>query len=193
MQSIELAERATALAEKINETHAACMACDKNIVAAMVQKINLGRECGILLSMAREHKRPTEWTAWVQSNLVFSEESSDQYLYVAKKLADGPIDASNHQMVFSFAKPLAIATGELAAPQGHGSQVVHQPAFISYVARQMNSFKGEYEKQIKRRPIETWGRTELEQFVVQIEPVAEDINTWLMEAKKTLEERPAAL
>ncbi len=185
MQSTELTE---SLAQKINETHAACMACDKNIVAAMVQKINLGRECGILLSMAKERQRPSEWTAWVQQNLSFSEESSDQYLYVAKKLADGPIDASNHQMVFSFAKPLAIATGELAAPQGHGNQVVHQPAFISYVARQMNSFKGEYEKQIKRRPINSWGRTELEQFVVQIEPVAEDINTWLMEAKQKLEQ-----
>ncbi len=190
MQSKELTE---SLAQKVNETHAACMAMDAVIRKASIQKINIGRECGILLSMAREHKRPTEWTAWIQDNLNFSEGSADQYLYVAKKLAAGPMDDSNPQMVMSFAKPLAIATGELAAPQGHGHQVVHQPAFVSYVARQMNSFKGEYEKQIGRRPINTWGRTELEQFVVQIEPVAEDINTWLMEAKKTLEERPAAL
>lgn len=182
-------ELGPALARQINEAHARCMSCDAKIVGALVEKINHGREAGIALQVARDHhKRPADWEEWVRANLDFSESSAERYLYVARKLPDGPIDDSNHQFVFGFAKPLAIATGELAAPDGHGEQAIHSPSFLSYVSRQLNNFKGEYEKQIRKHPIHTWTRTAREQLVVQLEPVAKDIEEWIAEARNSLTE-----
>jgi hypothetical protein len=185
-------EITTSLSDQINDAHRRCVACDAGIIEASVKKINVGRECGILLEMAKESKRPHEWQEWLKTHIEFSETSADQYLFVSRKLKDGPMDASNHQMVFAFQKPLAIATGELAAPDGHGEQEKHTPNFLSYVAKQLNAFKGEYEKQIRRNPIENWSYAAQEQFLVQLKPVADDLNHWLQTVETLMSKSRAA-
>jgi hypothetical protein len=64
------------------------------------------------------------------------------------------------------------STGLLPFPEGHGVQISHDPPpFFTWVGQFVMQFKVRFHKYIGARPIDSWNRSEGEQFLFQLRPI----------------------
>lgn len=174
MQSKEVT---SSIAQQANEKWRLARESGISAERESVHALNLIREIGILL-----HPRWKE----VQSELEFSERQIQMCLTFARKHPDPVVDPTR---AIRLLDEIRMTTGLLPFADGHGPQHLHSPNFFSVLAKQMVAFRSEFKKQLTRSPIEQWEHTTLEQFVAQVEPYVEELNSIYGNAKAELTSR----
>jgi len=81
-------ELSLTLATTINEMHSECMTVDNQLTMIVLQKINLVRECGIMLIEAKAQATHGQWLPWIKDNLTMSEDTAQLYMRFAKANAE---------------------------------------------------------------------------------------------------------
>lgn len=176
----------SSLVAQIHQAHAECIACDTDIRAVILAKINKARECGLYLEDAKDKAGHGNWERWVATNLRFSIDTAKLYMRFAKANREPVTDLKDG---VNSLKDAMIASGALTAPAGHRSgQQLHEPNLFAVVAKYATNFSAEFEKQFTRKPIEEYDRSTVEQFVDSMATVVPIINQTYERAKHYVEQ-----
>ncbi len=176
---------------KINETHSECLACDTDIREVILRKVNKARECGIYLQELKESTPHGQWNALFASAsgkpnenpaFHFTAETARQYVRFAGANKEPVTELTDG---IRSVKDAMIASGALPA-KSHGDQNLHadESNFWVNAGRQLQAFSTLWNKQEKHHPVTEWTPETAENFVAQMEPVIEKVNTIYAQAKE---------
>ena len=157
------------LATTINEMHSECMTVDNQLTLIVLQKINLVRECGVMLIEAKAQATHGQWLPWIKENLTMSEDTAQLYMRFAKAnpepvryLADG----------IKTVKDAMVACGTLSPAVGHGQQTASTKTTLDRWTAQAMSlrelFRGEVEKVGE---LSTWSVEKVDAMKAVLEPL----------------------
>ena len=167
---------------RINELHKANVAWAEDMRFRWISGVNQARECGAILDEAKSVLNVTEWRN-LQSELDFGpkrEQVIQQYLKLYRTHPEPIKDIETAQRII---KETLMITGELPFPDGHGPQVLHAPNLFEWMTKSLSSFTCDLKNRIDDDPITAWPQETARQFVAQIEPMIERINTIYAQAK----------
>lgn len=159
----------TTLADSINNTHRECMGCDGELKEILLLKINKARECGIFLMEAKDKAGHGKWEDWVKVNISFDVRMAQFYMKFAKA---NPKPVTHLEDGIASVKDAMIASGTIAPPQGHKSQLRHSNPnpFQSFVSL-TSDIQGAFRKWQEQAPIDEWSDELKSQVKGQLEPL----------------------
>ena len=167
------------LATTINEMHSECMTVDNQLTLIVLQKINLVRECGVMLIEAKAQATHGQWLPWIKENLTMSEDTAQLYMRFAKAnpepvryLADG----------IKTVKDAMVACGTLSPAVGHGQQTASTKTTLDKWTAQAMSLRELYRGEVEKvGDVTTWSEKQIDAMRSAIEPIA-----MIYEALRTL-------
>lgn len=163
--AIQTREAAIAELSTINNLHQ--QACNLAGTAAG-NLIDLAETVRLAGAELIEYKRTAKSDGWKQmfltgsdpeSAFVFSEETADKYMRVARTRRD-PI--TTIQEAIAVNRECMMVTGELPFPDGHKSQALHSFNFVGMLAKKAFDFKAAWGKQLKTEPVTEWSEARKE-------------------------------
>jgi len=172
-------ELSLTLATTINEMHSECMTVDNQLTMIVLQKINLVRECGVMLIEAKAQATHGQWLPWIKENLTMSEDTAQLYMRFAKAnaepvrhLADG----------IKTVKDAMVACGSLVPASGHGQQTASTKTTLDRWTAQAMSLRELYRGEVEKvGDVTTWSEKQIHAMREAIEPIA-----MIYEALRTL-------
>jgi len=161
--------------QSINSAHADCMLLDVGIRDAIIAKVNKARTCGILLIEAKASVGHGRWEEFIREKLVFSSETAGIYMRFARA---NPQPITELPDGIGCLKDALIASGALAAPQGHTSQnrsaLTWLDHFTSDAMRLIGRVNGQIEK--SGGDIEAWPEEQRNAAKSQLQPIVDVYN-----------------
>jgi len=172
-------ELSLTLATTINSMHSECLTIDNQLEMIVLQKINLVRECGIMLIEAKAQATHGQWLPWIKDNLTMSEDTAQLYMRFAKAnpepvryLADG----------IKTVKDAMVACGTLSPAVGHGQQTASTKTTLDRWTAQAMSLRELYRGEVEKvGDVTTWSEKQIDAMREAIEPIA-----MIYEALRTL-------
>jgi len=172
-------ELSLTLATTINEMHSECMTVDNQLTMIVLQKINLVRECGIMLIEAKAQSTHGQWLPWIKENLTMSEDTAQLYMRFAKAntepvrhLADG----------IKTVKDAMVACGSLVPASGHGQQTASTKTTLDRWTAQAMSLRELYRGEVEKvGELSTWSVEKVDAMKAVLEPLHDiymELNTY---------------
>lgn len=157
--AVQKREAAEASITRINALHGQCCAADADINRLLLGKINHARECGLeLIQYGKANKGAFKASFGKKagaSSCPFSFEYGTAKIYMRFARAH-PAPITLLADGIRCLKDALIASGSLAAPNGHGPQKLHTFDFAGAITKHAFDFKSLWGTQLKREPIEKW-------------------------------------
>jgi len=172
-------ELSLTLATTINEMHSECMTVDNQLTMIVLQKINLVRECGIMLIEAKAQATHGQWLPWIKENLTMSEDTAQLYMRFAKAntepvryLADG----------IKTVKDAMVACGSIVPASGHGQQTASTKTTLDRWTAQAMSLRELYRGEVEKvGELSTWSVEKVDAMKAVLEPLHDiymELNTY---------------
>ena len=172
-------ELSTTLATTINGIHSECLTIDNQLEMIVLQKINLVRECGIMLIEAKAQATHGQWLPWIKDNLTMSEDTAQLYMRFAKAnpepvryLADG----------IKTVKDAMVACGTLSPAVGHGQQTASTKTMLDRWTAQSMSLREIYRGEVEKvGELSTWSVEKVDAMKAALQPLHDiyiELNTY---------------
>lgn len=172
-------ELSTTLARTINGIHSECMTIDNQLEMIVLQKINLVRECGIMLIEAKAQASHGQWLPWIKDNLTMSEDTAQLYMRFAKAnpepvryLADG----------IKTVKDAMVACGTLSPAVGHGQQTASTKTTLDRWTAQAMSIRELWRGEVEKvGELSTWSVEKVDAMKAALQPLHDiyiELNTY---------------
>jgi hypothetical protein len=155
--------------EQIGEKIVESKQLDSEIRHLVLQKVNGVRATGILLDEAQSTLPPQDFRRLL-GQLDLDGYAVRNYVAFAKK---------NKEPIEDFALGIRSAveaalrmTGALPTPDGHGTQLSHDPpGFFAWASQFTMAFKVRFAKYLAAKPLDSWDRSQAESFVYGLRPI----------------------
>jgi hypothetical protein len=164
--------------EQIAAKHEQGKKADETLRAAILAKLNVTREAGLLLEQMRGTLRHREF---VEATDFLGEDAVQAYLKF-NRACPNPIDD-----VAAGLRSVAISmqcTGLLHFPHGHGPQHLHKLTFFSEATKFVQTLAASWAKFIKRKPLAEWHATEIDSLIATFAPVMKIYRTLNAEVQR---------
>src|SRR6266487_6961470 len=134
----------------IGEAHEKALAADKRVRESILSKIELTRQCGLLIADAKGDLREREFAAVTD---FLSSNSIKSYIKFARANAEPITELS--QALAAVAAALTL-TGALPFPDGHGAQSLRPPNFFSNAITYAQQLGADFKRYCTRKPLDGW-------------------------------------
>jgi len=161
-------ELSVALLDEITAKHQQGIALDQQLREILLRKLEVTRECGILLDESQHEFKGERWKEFADK-LPFDSNALRMYIKFARKHPEPVNDISQ---AMRCAAQAALTTGLLQFPNGQRPEKIHEPNFFSRVTIAIQSLAVEWKKYSNRHPLKTWPDETKTQFLETLKPIA---------------------
>jgi len=182
----------TSIIDEFNKLEAENRKIEDRVTSDVLLKINNHRQQGLLLMDYKDGVARGEWLSSFQSDhgkrnasVTFhcDYNTGRRYIQIAKRYPD--TITNPREGLIAMSELWDHAVRQLG--NGHGPQTLHENNFFMLVSQRLNSFRDLWEKQMQANPVSQWSRETAEQFVDEMTPHVERINSIYQQARAIAE------
>ena len=177
------AELALSYRQQIESNQVKSIALDAEIKRVVLAKLNLTRSQGLVLQACEDALDPKTFEE-VSSSLG-GNDAVQRFIRFARKYRD-EITEFGPSFKSAFVAALK-ASGALALPKGRTEISRDPPGFLAMSARLIMTWKVGFAKYLAAKPLSSWQKSELEQFLFGLRPIMKvhkQISDWLARQEK---------
>ena len=152
--------------QAILEKHEAGQKADKNLREAILSKIEITRQCGMLLSDAAGDLKNGQFA---EATDFLSKDAVQAYIRFAHQNPEPITDLQN--ALHSIRIALQVS-GSLEYPDRHGPQKRHRLNFFSSAESSIQSLAAAWSSFVRQMPLSKWRLETLEGFMATLTPLA---------------------
>jgi hypothetical protein len=150
--------------QQILERHEAGKKADEELKNALLNKIELTRQCGQLLNDAKGDLSEKEFH---DASDFLGSDAVAAYIRFAR-LNSEPI--TDLRAAIRSVDIAMMASGLIEFPH-RGPQQLHEPNFFSHAVRLLQFLLQDYRRYLHRRPLNEWPREQIEGFLSSLRPI----------------------
>ena len=171
-----MSQLALSYSETLSAKHQLGIAADETLRQAILRKLEITRQCGQIIDVARADLNDSEFT---KATSFLDETVIKSYLRFLRA-NPSPIDDLANAL---HAIRLALQTSGALEFQGHGVQMRHRPNFFSCAESLIQSLAAHWTKFVRLQPLKTWRTATLEGFVGTLMPIEKILQAVHVELK----------
>jgi hypothetical protein len=153
--------------QRISELHEKGKQADEAVRQALINKIELTRQCGQTIASARADLQEREFASATD---FLSNESIQAYLKLARSNPEPVTDLEDAIRAIHAAMQ---TSGAIEFPSGHGPQTLHVASFFQKASGWIMAFTAGYKKFVRGNPVRNWDTDAAEQFIYSLKPILE--------------------